>query len=140
MELTSAEHEMVRKSLDRLRSEFDGHSLYFYEALFRRAPKMRTLFREDLAGQGMKFMSTLGVIVEKLNDEDFSEAQYNGLGRKHAMLGIKAAHFAPMGEALIETLRAGLGEDFTPELEAAWRKAYDKVSANMIRRGAIPGA
>lgn len=138
MTLTSAELDMVRTSLDRLRSEFDAHSLYFYQALFRREPHLRALFREDLAGQGMKFMSTLGVIVEKLDDADASEAQYTGLGKKHTMLGVKAADFAPMAEALIDTLREGLGADFTPELEAAWRKAYDQVAANMIRRGAIP--
>ncbi len=137
MTLTEAELEMVRASLGRLRSDFDNHSLFFYEALFRRAPHLREMFREDLAGQGMKFMSTLGVIVEKLDDEDASEAQYTGLGKKHASLGIEASHFAPMCEALIETLSAGLGDDFTPQLETAWRKAYAQVSANMIRRGAI---
>ncbi len=137
MTLTSTELDMVRTSLATLRRDFDAHSLYFYEALFKRAPHLREMFREDLAGQGMKFMSTLGVIVEKLNDDDASAAQYTDLGKKHAILGIKADHFAPMEEALMDTLRAGLGREFTPELEAAWRKAYAKVSANMIRRGAI---
>ncbi|MBK0329166.1 globin [Rhodobacteraceae bacterium F11138] len=139
MTLTSTEHQMVRDSLNRLRDEFDTRSLYFYEALFRREPVLRDLFREDLAGQGMKFMTTLAVILEKLNDEDADAAQYTGLGRQHASLGVKAADFAPMGEALIETLRAGLGADFTPELELAWHKAYAQVAAAMIRRGAIPG-
>ncbi len=140
MTLTTTEHELVRDSLNRLRAEFDTHSLYFYESLFRRDPSLRELFREDLAGQGMKFMTTLAVIVEKLNDEDISAARYVGLGRQHASLGIKAIHFAPMGDALIETLRVGLGKDFTPELETAWQKAYAEVSNNMIHRGAIPGA
>ncbi len=140
MTLTATEHAMVRDSLSWLRAEFDTHSLYFYEALFRREPALRDLFREDLAGQGMKFMTTLAVIVEKLNDDDVGAAQYTGLGRQHASLGIEAAHFAPMGEALMDTLRAGLGADFTPDLEAAWRKAYAQVSDNMIRRGAVPGA
>lgn len=137
MTLTHAELDMVRSSLDQLRHDFDGYSLFFYEALFRRAPEMRDLFREDLAGQGMKFMSTLGVIVEKLNDADASAAQYSGLGKMHSSLGIKAVDFQPMGEALIDTLKTGLGEGFTPELEAAWRKAYEQVSRNMIQRGGL---
>lgn len=137
MTLTHTELDMVRSSLSQLRREFDGYSLYFYEALFRRAPEMRDLFREDLAGQGMKFMSTLSVIVEKLDDKDASAAQYSGLGKMHSSLGIKAVDFKPMEEALIDTLRTGLGDEFSPELEAAWRKAYEQVSHNMIQRGGL---
>lgn len=137
MTLTATELDLVRASLDELRSEFDAHSMYFYDALFRRAPHLREMFREDLAGQGMKFMTTLSVVIEKLDDDDASAAQYTGLGKMHASLGVRAAHFPPMGEALIDTLRAGLGVGLTPELEAAWRKAYNQVASNMIRRGAI---
>lgn len=139
MTLSETELDMVCSSLERLRNDFAGHPQYFYQALFRRAPELREMFREDIEGQGMKFMTTLAVIVSRLNDDAGSAEQYIGLGKLHATLGVASAHFAPMGEALIDTLREGLGRDFTPELEAAWRKAYDHVSSTMIRRGAIGG-
>ncbi|WJY22910.1 globin domain-containing protein [Fontisubflavum oceani] len=137
MSLTSAELEMVRDSLGRLRKDFEAHSTYFYDALFRRAPELRKMFRDDLTGQGMKFMTTLDVIVQKLDDEEHLASQYQSLGRSHAILGVHAGDFAPMEEALIDTMRNALGEGFTPELEQAWRKAYAEVSRNMIRRGGI---
>ncbi|WP_424984532.1 globin domain-containing protein [Microbulbifer sp. S227A] len=137
MILSRTELDMVRASLVRLRHDFDDHPQYFYSALFRHAPGLRDMFREDLEGQGMKFMTTLGIILSRLNDETDGAGQYLGLGRLHAALGVKPAHFAPMGDALIDTLRHGLGDDFTPELEAAWRKAYGHVSDTMIRRGGI---
>jgi hemoglobin-like flavoprotein len=100
---------------------------------------MKKLFRDDLAGQGMKFMSTLDVIVRKLDDEAALANRYKGLGQTHAAIGIKATDFLPMEEALMDTLRHALEDDFTPELESAWRKAYAIVSSNMIRRGGMAG-
>ncbi len=137
MSITSEELRMVQASLDRLRENFDAHSTYFYDALFRHAPQLRQMFRDDLTGQGMKFMTTLDVIVQKLDDEDQIAEQYTGLGKSHATMRVHAADFAPMEEALIETMRNALGDDFTSELEHAWRKAYAVVSSNMIRRGGI---
>jgi hemoglobin-like flavoprotein len=95
------------------------------------------MFRDDLAGQGMKFMTTLDVVVQRLDSEEEIEEQYLGLGRLHKTLGIQAADFAPMEEALMDTLRNALGDDFDAELESAWRAAYGTVSANMIQRGKI---
>ncbi|WP_199709397.1 globin domain-containing protein [Rhodophyticola porphyridii] len=137
MSITSAELAMVRGSLDRLRKDFEVHSTNFYDALFRRAPHLRQMFREDLTGQGMKFMTTLDVIVHKLDNEDELASRYQGLGRSHAIMGVRTADFAPMEDALIETMRSALGDEFTAELEQAWRKAYAVVSRNMIRRGGI---
>lgn len=139
MAITSTELGLVRTSLERLRDDFDAHSTFFYDALFRHAPHLRNLFRDDLTGQGMKFMTTLDLIVQKLEDEDALASQYIGLGQTHHSLGIKVEDFAPMEEALIDTMRNALGDGFTSELEHAWRKAYGVVSHNMIRRGGIEG-
>ncbi len=135
MSLSEQELRMVQASFDRLRDEFDTRSMYFYDALFARAPHLKEMFRDDLAGQGMKFMSTLDVILRKLDDEEELASRYQGLGDSHSAIGVHAADFAPMEEALIDTMRNALQDDFTPDLEAAWRKAYAVVSENMIRRG-----
>ena len=137
MAISVRELRLVQASLDRLRDEFDTRSMFFYEALFQHAPHLKELFRDDLAGQGMKFMSTLEVIVRKLDDEEGLATRYQGLGEMHAAIGVRVADFAPMEEALMETLRHALEDDFTPDLEAAWRKAYAIVSGNMIRRGGM---
>ena len=138
MSITPAELRMVQESLDALRDEFDTHSTYFYDALFRHAPHLRKLFRDDLTGQGMKFMTTLNVIVQKPDQEDDIAEQFTGLGRTHASLGVRSADFAPMEEALVDTIRNAMGDEFSSELEHAWRKAYAIVSSNMIRRGNVP--
>ena len=140
MTLTQEELALIRESLVALKPGYQTHSVTFYEKLFAQAPQLRSMFREDLAGQGMKFMTTLGVIVDKLHHESAVAEQYVGLGRKHASLGVEAAHFEPMREALLDTLRAAMGAEFTLEMEQAWRRGFDQVGANMMTRGGIaPG-
>ena len=137
MSVSTSELQLVRDSLDQLRDNFDAHSTYFYDALFRHAPQLRQMFRDDLTGQGMKFMTTLDVIVQKLDNEDAVAEQYTGLGRAHARMGVHGSDFAPMEEALVDTMRNALGDDFSPEMESAWRSAYGVVSQNMVSRGGI---
>lgn len=138
MALDASEKELIRQSFARLREDFDRHSTFFYDALFRHAPELRPMFRDDLAGQGMKFMTTLNRIIDQLEDPEGIAARYAELGRLHASLGIVATHFDPMGEALIDTMRNAMGEAFTPEHESAWRHSYRDISDTMIRAGGIP--
>ena len=56
------------------------------------------------------------------------------LATAHTGVGVRAAHFAPMGVALMVTLAETLGEDYTPELEAAWHAPYDHFATLMIAR------
>ena len=54
------------------------------------------------------------------------------LAVKHVAYGVTAAHYKPVGEALIWTLEQGLGPDFTPEVKDAWLSAYGALSGVMI--------
>lgn len=137
MTVTARQAELIRESFETLRQRLEPASMSFYEALFRRAPDLRAMFRDDLAGQGMRFMTTLGTIIGNIEDPEALGDRFAELGRGHALMGVRAAHFAPMGEALMETLREEMGADFPPELEAAWRAAYDELAARIVRRGQI---
>ncbi len=137
MPVEASEEMLLKSSFERLQSDFDRFSTYFYEALFLRAPELRKLFRGDLAGQGMKFMTTLKEVVLHARDADSEAERLTELGSYHANIGVAAENFAPMEEALIETLRHTLGDSFTAELETTWRKAYVEISSKMIREGGI---
>ncbi len=128
----------VRASFDELRPYLEPTSLQFYEALFERAPELRSLFREDLRAQGMRFMNTLGLILADMEHPGEPSVDYAELGKLHTTLGIRKSHFKPMKEALIDTLRATTGEQLTPELEAAWREAFGEFADKLIAAGDIP--
>ena len=139
MALTDRQLQLIREGFTALREDPKPRSLEFYEAFFRRAPELRGMFREDdLAGQGMRFLSTLAVIVDNLHDPGAMSDRYADLGTAHRALGVRAAHFEPMGAALIETLERELGDAFTPEMRAAWEAAYAQVSEDIIEKGGIP--
>lgn len=140
MPISDRDIELVTKSFNLARSEqLFLDTTRFYENLFAQDPDLRGMFREDLGGQGMKFMTTLKTIVVALNDPEALQAKLKSLGESHAALSVVATNFKPMGEALIDTFRELLGDEFTPEMEAAWRTAYTEISKEMIKRGGIPG-
>lgn len=133
MPLDSTNLARMREMLHILRRDAPDASTDFYQALFERAPELRTLFRDsDLAGQGRKFMAMLGLLVDACEDYGRLGNEIRELGRGHVAYGVEARFFPPMEEALIDTMRSNLGERFTPELEADWRKLYAIVANEMM--------
>lgn len=104
----------------------------FYTRLFEIAPEVKPLFKGDISEQGMKLMTTLGVVVNGLKDLDAIVPVAQQLAVKHVDYGVQPEHYAPVGEALIFTLEKGLGDNFTPELKEAWLAAYTTLSGVMI--------
>lgn len=137
MSLTDSQIEKVQRSFELLKERPEPASYEMYERLFARAPHLKPMFRDDLAGQGMKFINTLGFIVDNLRDPGALQARLDELGAGHATLGVKVEHFDLMGDALMVTLAHVLGDEFTPELETAWRQAYRAVSDAVIQHGHI---
>jgi len=135
MALTKAQVDLIRESFALLKPDVQTASEVFYERLFEIAPQVRPLFRGDIAGQGMKFMTTLGLIVDDIDNPVVLEPYLRQLAEGHAAYGVKPEHYAPMRQALIETIRETLGERFSAEAEAAWEAAYDHLADAMIRFG-----
>ncbi|MFO1143132.1 MAG: globin domain-containing protein [Amaricoccus sp.] len=135
MSVDAQQIRLVRESLPLIRQRLVPASLDFYENLFAVAPELSKMFRSDLASQGMRFMTTLATIADLLDATDELEDEARDLARAHAGLGVREAHFAPMGVALMVTMAETLGAAFTPALQAAWHAAYDDFAARMIRRG-----
>lgn len=135
MSISAREADLIRANFKTVHDHIEPASLEFYEAFFRRRPDLRPMFREDLAGQGMKFMATLEAVVDSLEAPDALHDRMEELGHTHVTLGVKAEHFVPMGEALFEVLKKYLGEDYTDEADAAWRKAYDELAGMMLAGG-----
>ena len=86
--------------------------------------------------QKRKFMSTLAVIVGSLDDNSKLITLTETLARQHDSYGIRPAHYALVGDALLWSLERGLGAGWTPDVAASWSKAYGIVSNFMIHHGA----
>jgi nitric oxide dioxygenase len=109
----------------------------FYERLFALDPDLRPMFRStDMGKQGAKLMQALAFVVHGLDKADTILPVVRDLGRRHVHYGVQEQHYRTVGQALIETLAAGLGAAFTVEARAAWQAAYALLAGVMIAAAA----
>jgi nitric oxide dioxygenase len=85
-----------------------------------------------MTGQGMRFMRTLRVIVQDLDNPEALHPYLEKLAQGHAAYGVKPEHFRPMGQALIQTMQEAMGDDFPEGADIAWEAAYDHLAREMI--------
>ncbi|MDQ8023702.1 MAG: globin family protein [Moraxellaceae bacterium] len=113
----------------------------FYDTLFTMDPALRPLFKGDMAEQGRKLMSVLGVVVTSLERLNELVPTVQALGAKHAGYGVQDAHYDTVGQALLQTLATGLGPAFTEPTRDAWATAYGTLAGVMQEAAAaVPKA
>ena len=122
---------LVQRSFKQIAPIADVAGDLFYNRLFAIAPEVRQLFPTDLRLQKSKLFSMLATVVGNLQRIDQLLPAVEDLGRRHVAYGVTAAHFEPVGQALLWTLERGLGADFTPAVKAAWTEAYSLLAGAM---------
>ena len=130
--MTPTQIKLVQESFAKVAPIAATAADLFYGRLFEIAPHIRAMFPEDLTEQKKKLMAMLGTVVAGLGRIDALMPAVRALGRSHAQYGVTSAHFAPVGVALLWTLKKGLGDAFTPEVREAWATAYSVLSQAMI--------
>lgn len=108
----------------------------FYGRLFELDPSLKPLFKGDMAQQGRKLMTMIGTAVSGLTRLDQIVPAVRDLGRRHVGYGVKDAHYATVGAALLWALETGLGPAFTPEVKAAWATTYGTLAGVMKQAAA----
>lgn len=130
--MTPRQIMLVQTSFAQVTPIADTAADLFYGRLFQIAPDVRAMFPDDLSGQKKKLMTMLGTAVAGLSHLDTLLPAVRALGRRHAGYGVGAAHYVPVGVALLWTLEKGLGDDFTAEVREAWAVAYRILAHTMI--------
>jgi hemoglobin-like flavoprotein len=103
----------------------------FYARLFELDPDLELLFKGNLSEQGRKLMQMLGLAVNGLNRMDQLLPVVRSLGTRHVSYGVRDKDYDTVGQALLWTLGKGLGEAFTPDVEAAWSNIYSTLASAM---------
>ncbi len=136
--MTPEQKRLVQVSFGQLFRIADEAAAFFYGKLFELDPGLRPLFKADLKTQGRKLMDTLAYCVGKLDQPDMLLPQVRLLGQKHAGYGVTEGDYATVSQALLYTLRRGLGPTFTVEVEDAWRTLYAILAAAMTEGAGQP--
>jgi hemoglobin-like flavoprotein len=134
--MTPEQIKLVQESFKKVEPIAPQAADLFYDRLFQIAPDVKPLFPTDLAGQKAKLMQMLATAVTNLHQVEKIVPAVQDLGRRHAGYGVKAAHYKPVGEALIWTLEKGLGAAFTQQVKDAWVAAYTTLSSVMTEAAA----
>ena len=124
---------LLRTSWAEALADQDMLARLFYRKLFDAAPETEGLFNADMAVQGRKLVATLSFIIDSLDDEHTLLHAAENLAIRHLDYNVSAEQYAPVGAALIETLRDLLGERFDPQTEAAWSNTYAALSQHMVQ-------
>lgn len=104
----------------------------FYRRLFAIDPSARDLFSQDPDVMAEKFAAELRAIVQAIVSYDAFATRLKVLAARHHAAAVRARHYRPVGDALLAALAARLGPRWTPDVDAAWRRAYNLVAEIMI--------
>jgi hemoglobin-like flavoprotein len=104
----------------------------FYSKLFFYNQSLRKMFPSNMSRQYQKLMDMINTITVRLDKPDDLANEIRAMAQHHVQYGIRPAHYKLAGNALLWTLKQGLGNDWTPEIENAWTKCYALLSETMI--------
>ncbi len=130
--MTPEQKTLVQESFEKVAPISEQAAAIFYGKLFELDPSLKPMFKGDIEEQGRKLMTMLGTAVRSLDNLEGLVPVVQKLGVRHVGYGVKTSHYATVGAALLDTLAAGLGEDFTPEVKEAWTVVYGVLSSTMI--------
>lgn len=138
--MTPYQIQLVRTSFAQVEPIAAQAATIFYNNLFAADPSLRALFRGDMAAQGERLMTMIGAAVGLLERPHALLPVLRSLGARHAGYGVRDAHYATVGGALLLTLEQGLGDAFTTEVREAWTVLYGIVSRTMMEAAAAAEA
>ena len=129
--LTAFQKRLVQDSFASIAGIADDAAILFYQRLFELDPSLRSMFRGDMTAQRRKLMQMITAAVKGLDRLEQLVPVVQDLGRRHGEYGVQESHYDTVGAALLWTLEAGLGRDFTPEVKGAWTAVYTLLATTM---------
>lgn len=131
MSITTRQITLVQESFRKVEPISEQAAEIFYNKLFEYDPALRSLFKGDLKAQGKKLMTTLKVAVNGASDLNKLTPVLHDLADRHVGYGVKPQDYTPVGNALLFTLKTGLGESYSPELRQAWVDTFRLIAKTM---------
>jgi hemoglobin-like flavoprotein len=121
----------IERSFELAAERYGDMTPLVYGRLFREHPEARTMFRSE--GSELVKGSMLALTIEAILDFAGERIGHFRLIEceisSHDAYGTPRELFIAFFGVIAETLRDILGADWSPEIDAAWRKLLDEVKA-----------
>lgn len=122
---------LIRRTLDEIGPVADKAASYFYALLFLRSPELREMFPAAMDTQRERLLKALLAAAERVDEPERLTELLAPLGRGHRKYGTRPEHYPLVGEALLGALARYAAAVWTPQAEAAWRRAYTAIARIM---------
>jgi hemoglobin-like flavoprotein len=138
--MTPEQAVVVKESWAKVVPISDKAAALFYGKLFEMDPALKPLFKGNMQEQGAKLMKMINTAVNGLDRLEAIVPAVQELGKRHVGYGVKDEDYDTVGAALLWTLEAGLGDEFTPEVKDAWATVYGVLAGTMKEAAATEAA
>ena len=131
--MTEKQIQLVQQSWLQVKPVARQAGMIFYEKLFIVAPAVKHMFTQDMQQQADKLVTMLSYVVTRLHRLDDIIAEVEELGKRHQQYGAAPAHYDVVGSCLVATLKDGLADKWTDELQQAWIAAFSILKTAMLK-------
>jgi NAD(P)H-flavin reductase/hemoglobin-like flavoprotein len=123
---------LLKESWTLVEEQQDKVAGYFYARIFLSHPSLRDLFPVQMDVQRARLLGAIVTAVQTLEDPEKFDEYLRALGRDHRKFHVHPDHYAVVGGALIEAMRAFAGEQWGVEYDQAWGDAYNVIAQKML--------
>ena len=107
----------------------------FYSKLFADHPALRKMFPTDMEKQYVKLVDMLTSIIMHLDyHTNVDMDKLTEISKKHVAYGVKTVHYDMVGNALLWTLKKGLGFEWSQDVNDAWTECYRSLAREMLQK------
>ena len=125
--------EVLNESLQLVLERRPDFAPLFYEKLFSRYPESRPLFSDTNFDEQQKMLQEAIIsVVDNANDAGWLKDNLTAMGRRHVHYGVTEEMYPWVGECLLATLAEIAGDDWSDEIENAWKDAYNAIVGIML--------
>lgn len=140
MALTHREAQLVKSTIPFLKEHGQTIADTTYSTLMKRHPELNNTLNLIHLQDGRLARALTVVILRfasSINNISELIPKLERVCNRHCSLGIHPEHYEILGELIIETFADAMGPLMTPDMKAAWIKAYKILSSMMIGRERI---
>jgi len=125
---------LIKLSWSHLSNRLEDFGDTFYNILFDIEPALRSLFKNDMEKQKLKFAAMMNHIVSRLQYTDKLDDELKALGQRHLSYGVTPDQYDKVMIAFLLTMEKRLKRRWDTETRDAWTMAFVYMGSQMKRR------
>jgi len=136
IELTERQKVLIVESFAQFEPIVQYSSKIFFDRLAKVEPSLGAQFSGDTNVHSDKLATVLQIAVISVRNLDALVPMLRLLGSEYRSYGAQPEYYEIFGDVLLWTLRQGLDEAYTEEVNEAWATLYGIIAEMMMQSGA----